>query len=213
MKIFAQEQQILLEIIKDHKKITDINDSPELKFKRETWLGKLLANNWDKILYVFEMYPADNSDGMVKTKKIIPQYFKEYTHYANTRTQITSETRAEVDKLPLEQAIELICEICDSLIQKQIHFAVFYAEGQRSPHLIIYDLDELKSLNRYQRVKARAKFWRWIIPFRVHLLDQALWDDEHFVPIEFAIHWRHGTPFNLIFEYNPREKKNAIFTS
>ena len=81
----------------------------------------------------------------------------------------------------------------------------FFAEGQRSPHIIIYDFEEFSELSPFQRIKAKAKFWRWICPFSFQWLDHSIWDDEHYVPIEFSIHWKHGTPFNLLFEWTPEE--------
>lgn len=179
------------------------NNNGELQNKKTKILKWLLVR--DPNFKVLEMYPKN-----VYGKKQIPQYSWEY-QFANTRTQIPSETRAEIDVLDINQSINLVCEICLSLINKNIHFCVFYAEGQRSPHIIIYDFFELRNLNPYQRLKARAKFWRWVIPFRFHLLDHSIWDDFHFVPIEFAPHWKYSTPFNLLFEYVP-EVENAIST-
>jgi len=56
---------------------------------------------------VLEMYPSEET---IYGKKVIPQYLHEYP-FANTRTQIPTETRAEVDKLEFEKAIDLSCEI------------------------------------------------------------------------------------------------------
>lgn len=72
-----------------------------------------------------------------------------------------------------------------------------------SPYLKYFE--ELAALKPFQRMKAQAKFWRWIAPFSFHLFDHSIWDSEHYVPLEFSIHWRHGTPFNLLFEYTPEK--------
>jgi len=192
------------QLIKTNRSLA--KDSLELQRKREKFLEWLTCSTI-KIPQVLEMYP-NNLYG----KKQIAQYFHEYK-FANTRTQISTETRAEIDQLDFEHSIDLICDICLSLIEKQFHFCIFYAENQRSPHVIIYDFKELAELSPFQRIKARAKFWRWIIPFRFHLLDHSIWDDEHYVPLEFAPHWKYGTPFDLLFEYLPPEVKNAIPTN
>ena len=181
------------------------NDSLELKKKRQKFLDWLLGWNINPSVEVLEMY--SNGKETIKIKKQIPQYLKEY-YYCNTRKKIPTETRAEIDKLELEKAIEVICKICLELIKSKIHFCVFYAKGQRSPHIIIYDFEDLKELKPYQRDKAQLEFWRSLIPFHVHNLDRSIWQDDHYVPLEFAPHWKYGTPFNLLFEYNPFPKKS-----
>ncbi len=199
-----------IELIKTFRKKALEIDTKELQEKRKKFLDFL---NIQEIEFpkVLEMYQT--KDFTIYGKKQIAQYFHEY-QFANTRNQLKSEIRAECDKLPFSNAIGLICDIVSSLMEKEIHFAVFYAEGQRSPHIIIYDFEELKKYSAFQRLKARAMFWRWIIPFRIQLLDQAIWDDDHYVPLEFAPHWKYGTPFNLLFEYVPtQEVENAISSS
>jgi hypothetical protein len=190
-----------VQTIKQHRINNLKTDSPELQQKRMKFLNWLTCRQIE-IPQVLEMYQSN--EDTIYGKKIIPQYFKEY-QFANTRQQLTTETRAEIDKLDFDSAMNLICDICLELIKNKIHFCVFYAEGQRSPHIIIYDFSELAGLSAFQRLKARAKFWRWIIPFRFHLLDHSIWNDEHYVPLEFSIHWKHQTPFNLVFEYVPEE--------
>lgn len=188
-------------IIQKHRNFTIQGDTKELQAARQKFLDWLVVRHTN--IRVFEMYQGH--EGVIKSIKQVPQYFHEYK-YCNTRTQAITEARAETDKLNHEEAIKLICEICLSLMDKKYHFAVFYCKNSRSPHVIIYDLDELQELDRYQRVIARLQFWRSIIPFKVNLLDQAIFDDSHYVPLEFAVHWKHKTPFNLLFEY-PLEVK------
>lgn len=191
-----------LNLIKLGRARTQEQNTPELREKRDKFLNWLLIKNYD--LKVLEMYQGE--DDAIKSQKIIPQYSHEF-RLANTRTKIKPSTRAECDKLEFDKTIDFICEICLELIKKEYHFCVFYAEGQRSPHIIIYDFYELEELNPFQREKAQAQFWRSIVPFRVHILDNGVWSDNHFVPLEFAIHWRHGTPFNLLFEWMPTLKE------
>jgi len=196
-------QQLLqkMKIIKDFRKSTLSNDTLELQQKRKKFLDWL---NIQEIQFpqVLEMYQG--KDFTIYGKKQVPQYFKEYK-FANTRTQLKSELRAECDKLPFPNAIDLICNICLELIKNNYHFAIFYAEGQRSPHVIIYDFYELQNLSPFQRLKAKIHFWRSLIPFRMQLLDLGILEDGHYVPLEFAIHWKYQTPFNLLFEYVPKE--------
>lgn len=179
------------------------DDSKEMQKKRIKAMDYLIGKDSD--LRVFELYPYENDT--IKTKKIIPQYFHEWS-YCNTRTKIKNETCAEIDKLDYDSMINLFYDICWELIKKKYHFIVFYAKGQRSPHIRIYDFDELENLTPFQREKAQAQFWRSIIPFRVHLLDQSIWSDEHPLQMEFTEHWKYGTFFDVMFEYNPHPQKN-----
>lgn len=184
-------------------------DTPELQQRRLKLMKRILV--WAYDLEVCEMYPFDCEEGSVKSKPTIPQYFHEFP-FANTRTKIKSETRAEIDKLEFEKAVKIICEICLELIRRNIHFAVFYAKGQRSPHIICYDFEQLEELSPFQREKLQAKFWRMIAPWSFQYLDHSIWADEHLLPLEFAPHWKYKTPFNLLFEYLP-EVENATTTN
>ena len=63
-------------------------------------------------------------------------------------------------------------------------------------------------LTPFQRIKAQIKFWRQHVPFGCfQYVDTGLFDDEHFHLIPFSIHWKHGTPFDLLFEYLPYNPK------
>ena len=188
------------QLITQFRKRSAQNDTADLKKQRERWVGKLLVQNFNPPLKVLEMY-FNGKEEIIKSKIVIPQYQK---NYQNTRTKILSETRAEIDKIEdFNKMLDIFCPILKSLMNNKIHFAVFYAEGQRSPHIIIYDFDELRELEPFQRLKAQAKFWRGVCPFAFHLLDQGIWDDDHYVPLEFAPHWKYGTPFKLMFEWIP----------
>jgi len=187
------KSQAFLNLRKEHFKSLDIKQ----KEKLEKFITKFLAK---KDFNVLEMYQYEGD--VIKNSERIPQYLKEYI-YCNTRTKLLSETRAEIDTLPFEKSVDVICKICLELLKFDFHFAVFYAKGQRSPHIIIYDFYELESLKPHQREKAQLEFWRSLIPFQVNYLDKSIWFDDHYVPLEFAPHWKYGTPFNLLFEYIP----------
>ncbi len=150
-----------------------------------------------------EMY--DLGDEVKKTK---PQRYISFNPKHNTRTKINSETCLETDKLEFDKAITLMCETLLSLIRHKIHFAVFYAEGQRSPHIRIYDFFELEELNPKQRIKAQIEFWRQHVPFGCfHYFDNGMFVDEHPLQIEFAPHWKYHTPFDLLFEWMPENEQ------
>lgn len=191
-----EQTEIFLKERKEHFKFMDIN----LKNKRDKFISWMLVKNWNPPLKVCEMYKHD--DKILKNSWRIPQYPHEYS-YCNTRFKLPSETRAEIDNLPFDKAIDLICKICLELMKNGYHFAVFYAEGQRSPHIIIYDFYELIDLKPHQREKAQIEFWRSLIPFHFQNLDRGIWLDKHPVPIEFFPHWKYRTPFKLIMEWLP----------
>jgi len=191
---------------KEHFKNFDL----KLKRKRSKFIDGILINNFNPTIKLLEMYQYEGE--VIKNNERIPQYNKEYL-YCNTRTRTLSETRAEIDFLPEEKMFPIIFNIINQLIKFDYHFAVFYAEGQRSPHIIIYDFNELKELTPRQREKAQLEFWRSLIPFYFHNLDKNVWTDEHYVPLEFTPHWKYGTPFNLLFEWLPEQKpknKNSL---
>lgn len=191
-----------LKIIKEKREIFLKNNTQEFQNKKQRFIDYLMQK--EPLIKFLEMYPKN-----IYGKKQFGQYFNEYK-FANTRTKLKNETRAEIDKLDFDKSMKIICEICLNLIKKEYHFAVFYAEGQRSPHIIIYDFEELEELKPYQRFKAQLKFWRCIFPFGLfQYMDIGINEDDHYVPIEFAPHWKYGTIFNLIFEYIPKKKKRS----
>ncbi len=190
-------QQQTLRILSLRKSVEVVNTT-ELIEKRKKFMNWLLVKNPD--LRVLEMY-----DDELKSKERIPQYFNEWK-YCNTRTKIATETRVEIDRLPFDETMKIMCEII-KILMPNYHFAIFYSEGQRSLHIIVYDFEELANLSPFQREKAQAQFWRKVVPFFFHYLDQGIWSDNHYLPMEFAPHWRTGQPFNLILEWMPQEKK------
>ncbi len=185
-------------------------DTPELLNKRQKFLDLLYLIVKDTSdVQTCEMYNIDNEKGeKVKTKWwTTPQYPHEFKLH-NTRKKIKSETCCEIDKLEFEKAMEIIFEVVASLMRKNIHFAIFYAQGQRSPHIRIYDFEELNELNPLGRIKAQVQFWRNHVPFGTfQYVDTGMFQDEKTYQLEFSGHWKYGTTFNLVFEYPFMEEK------
>lgn len=194
-------QIIKANIIKNKRTKAANNDTPELKKKRQKFLDWLLVENYN--LKVLEMYPGE--EDVIKSKLQTPQYIHEY-QYCNTRTIIESETDAEIDKLNWDEALKIIWDICERLIQFKFHFVLFCSEGSRSPHIRIYDFDQLKTLKSYQREKAQEFFWKRIADTNYKHLDKSIWSDDHLIQLEFAPHWKTGNPFILIYEHLPQKK-------
>lgn len=188
------------------RKLVKEKDTSELFQKRKDFTGWLMGWNYENPIMTCEIYQAQ--ERVISSTPEIPQYLNKFH---NTRLKIDSETICETDKLQGEKMMFFICETIASLIRNKIHFAVFYAEGMRSPHIKIYDFEELRMLNQMQRVKAQVEFWRRHIPFGLfQFCDTGLFMDNHTLPLEFSIHWKYGTPYNLLFEYLPEEKCNTL---
>lgn len=155
---------------------------------------------YDNGLRHFEMWDV-GEDNPIETTAEKCQFINPN---ANTRTKINSETCYEIDKLDYEKAFKIICEVISSLIRNKLHFSVWYAKGQRSPHIRIYDFEELEELTPQQRIKAQVEFWKKQVPFGCfQYTDTGIFIDDHNIQLEFSIHYRHRTPFDLLFEYIP----------
>lgn len=172
------------------------------------WISKLKIEFGSQIRFC-EMYKFDGV--VTKTKPEFCQFNFEL-HFINTRTKLPSETIFEIDGLPHKETIAVICEVCLSLIRNWVHFAVFYATGQRSPHIRIYDFEELAELNDFEHEEAQKEFWKRISPMLWKYADNGLWTRGHLVQLEFANHWKTGEPFELLFEWLPNPKKEEQIT-
>lgn len=175
------------------------------KMTKEQILSSRYGDLGTKIKY----NPKLNSFEMWALKNTI---LKSYQGDPNTRTKINSETCLEIDQLPFDKAINIICEICLSLMRNKIHFFIWYAKGQRSPHIRIYDFEELIELNPKQRIKAQILFWRKHVPFGCFCyIDTGMFVDDHEFQMEFATHYKYRTAFELLFEYNPHPEFRNMY--
>ncbi len=212
IKILTPEQIRKAKIIKNAREESNLNDNESYKNKREAWLDKLnLLNSTTHDLSGFENFEVwemwNSEPEPLKTKSEKYQFFNPKF---NTRTKINSETCFEIDKLEFEKAINIMCEVILSLIRSNFHFAVFFAEGQRSPHIRVYDLEELNDLDPKQRIKAQIEFWRRHVPFGLFQYgDSGMFVDNHPLQMEFAPHWKYKTIFDLLFERLPKEEEKC----
>lgn len=189
--------------IQERRRMCD-NEPKELFEKRMKWERDLRIHfNYDD-LKLFEMYRFVEF-GTKKTKEEYPQ-FNSQSKYFNTRINLISENSFETDISDKEKAMNIICEVCLALMRNDYHFVIFYAEGQRSPHIRIYDFEQLRDLNTFNREIARKEFWKQLVPMLWKSCDQSIWCDDHPLQLEFALHWKYGTPFNLIYEHLPEPK-------
>jgi len=205
MNQLTQQQISKASVIKISRGQAQQKDSLEYQKKANKFLDWLQCHTIS-LIKTLEMYPDE-----IESIKSTPEIYQYFNRYHNTRTQISSETRAEIDKLDFDKAVNILCEVMLSLIRNKIHFAVFYAEGQRSPHVIIYDWDNLEELTPFQRIRAQVKFWRKHFPFGTfQYCDTGVFDSEHYQQIEFRPHWKYGTIFDLLFEWIPKQEEVPI---
>lgn len=151
-------------------------------------------------------------DGELSEPKEIDPY--NFDKNVNTRDQLISELTLEFDIGTQQERNLAIQQTILNLQKLNIHFAVFEAEGQRSPHIRIYDLfkvyDEKGSLLELEwdtKERMALIFARKVVPFEYfHLLDKSILG-QHTIQLEFAKHHRTGKMFKLIYEYVPEVKE------
>lgn len=119
---------------------------------------------------------------------------KSYKH----RQGMPNEIRIEFDDKDTNQNFIHANFTCINLINEGLSFAVFYVEGGRSPHIHIYDLDELESLSYEQRTKYRNKFLTKVCP-KGSNPDRGLCDEKHLCALEFVNHFKYYNPKSLLF--------------
>lgn len=133
-----------------------------------------------------------------------------FNEFWNTRYLLPTELRIEFDTSNWTEMIKALYDTWSNLEDAGIHFAVFFAEGQRSPHIIIYDLLPENSLTELQRKKSRELFAKKVVPKRYwSIVDKKLFGN-HKVQLEFALHWKYNSMFLLIYESIPYNKKTKI---
>lgn len=113
------------------------------------------------------------------------------------RQGMPNEIRIEFDSDDLNKNWIDTNNTCINLNKRGYSFAVFYVEGGRSPHIHIYDLDELESLNEEQRNEYRRLFLNLVCP-KDSKVDYALCDEKHLCALEFVNHFKYGKPKQLI---------------
>jgi hypothetical protein len=120
---------------------------------------------------------------------------KSYKH----RQGMPNEIRIEFDDEDTNKNWKNINFTAINLWNEGYSFAIFYVEGGRSPHIHIYDLDELETLSYENRTKYREKFLTKICPLNSNP-DKALCDEKHLCALEFANHFKYNKPKQL-FSY------------
>jgi hypothetical protein len=117
-------------------------------------------------------------------------------HSYKHRQGMPNEIRIEFDYEDSDKNWQGINHAALELNKLNYSFAVFYTEGGRGPHLHIYDLDELESLDYEQRTIYRNKFITKICG--EYEPDRGLSDEKHLCALEFAHHFKYNKPKKLL---------------
>ena len=113
------------------------------------------------------------------------------------RQGMPNEIRIEFDSDNYEENWVNVNLTAIKLTEMNISFAIYYVEGGRSPHIHIYDLDELETLEYDDRTKYREKFLNSVCP-KDSNPDKALCDEKHLCALEFANHFKYNKPKRLL---------------
>tara|TARA_R100001530_G_scaffold129507_1_gene99899 strand:+ start:513 stop:1328 length:816 start_codon:yes stop_codon:yes gene_type:complete len=141
--------------------------------------------------YILEYFPDTLWwDGFHKWETFNPS--RSYKH----RHGMPNEIRIEFDYEDNRKNWEAINFTAIKLNKLGYSFAIYYVEGGRGPHLHIYDLDELEQLDYEQRTIYRQKFLTKICG--KYEADKALCDEKHMCALEFAHHFKHKKPKQLL---------------
>lgn len=121
---------------------------------------------------------------------------KGYKH----RQGMANEIRIEFDSEDKEKNWINIMLTGKKLNDLKYSFAIFSVEGGRSPHIHIYDLDELEELDYDQRTQYRKRFLGKICPL-LSIPDFELCEEKHLCALEFVNHFKYNKPKELIHYY------------
>ena len=124
----------------------------------------------------------------------------------NLRLINSQEIQFDFDGETWKDNIDAFYTTCQNLLKDNLNFSCFYAEGMRSPRIIIYDLLP-PGLDEAMQNLARLKFARKYVPFEYfHILDKCMLETGQPCALEFAPHFKYGTLFKPIMEVMHADK-------
>jgi len=142
--------------------------------------------------YIIQYYPTLLWwDGINKHEPWTKE--RNYLHRQGMPNEIRIEIDGE-DKLDNWLQINLIGI---ELLKRKIDFAIYYVEEGRSPHIHIYDIDELDNLNHNERTRYRNLFLKEVCPKGIKI-DYELCDEKHLCALEFVNHFKYHKPKRLL---------------
>jgi len=119
--------------------------------------------------------------------------FKSYKH----RAGMPNEIRIEFDSEDTNGNWVSVNDTAINLWKEGYSFAIFYVEGGRSPHIHIYDIDELDKFPIETRNNYRNRFLKKFCP-KGSEPDFGLCDEKHLCALEFATHFKYNKPKQLL---------------
>jgi len=123
------------------------------------------------------------------------------------RQGMPNEIRIEFDYEDRTKGFNAINLTCINLYKAGYSFAVFYVEGGRSPHIHIYNLDELETLSYEDRTEYRKLFIKRYSPPKYEA-DFGLCDEKHLCSLEFANHFKYNKPNRLLHYYKNNDNQS-----
>lgn len=168
------------------------------KVKRESWRNergfKIDWVTWNHPISIYYLSP----EGILSDALFFDTYRQNISNI-NTREVQPTELIIEFD-CEQEKAFRFIADVYYKLIELGYNFFVWYAEGQRCPHIRIYDfLDDNLTIEQqeFQRKVFVANLCsEESLPF----LDKSLLITGKTCQLEFAKHWRYDTMFKRVLE-------------
>jgi len=113
------------------------------------------------------------------------------------RWGMPNEIRIEFDTEDVNKNWENINETAMNLWKAGYSFAIFSVEGGRSPHLHMYDCDELENWTIDKRAIYRRKFLKKYCP-KGSNPDFELCEERHLCALEFVNHFKYNKPKKLL---------------
>lgn len=113
------------------------------------------------------------------------------------RQGLPNEIRIEFDSEDRGENWKAINLTAVELYKQGYSFAIYYVEGGRSPHIHIYDLDELEQLPYEKRSIYRKKLLQRVCP-KEYSPDMELCDEKHLCALEFVNHFKYKQPKALL---------------
>lgn len=113
------------------------------------------------------------------------------------RQGLPNEIRIEFDSDDREENWKAVNLTAVELYKQGYSFAIYYVDGGRSPHIHIYDLDELEQLDYEKRNLYRERWLKRICPEGFEP-DYGLCDEKHLCALEFTNHFKYNKPKQLL---------------
>jgi hypothetical protein len=134
------------------------------------------------------------------------EIYNYYNPKYNTRYILDNEICIEVEwkENNLEnqnKGITATTETCLNLINAGVKFSVWYSNEMKTPHIRIHEIKELgETKDPLKKKLIRQTFSKKFVPFVYHAqIDSSLFS-RHKIQLEYANHWKYGTPFEMLFE-------------